>query len=367
MQARVACPATSARPRFGIVVDMTLTTRFTEAYGLTTPIAQAGMAFVGMTPDLAIAVSDAGALGSLGVGLMPAPALTATIKAIQAGTAGPLNVNFITIFTEQAQIEVACAAGVAVASFHWGHPPRAWIDRLHAAGVRVFEQVGSVDGAKRAVDDGVDVVVAQGQEAGGHNYATLPTLALVPLVVDAVAPALVLASGGIADGRGLAAALMLGADGAWVGTRLVATTESAAHDGYKSRVVAADATQTLRTVLFGPDMPQFNPMRVLRNRVVQEWQDRIAEIPADTSGLPIIGHMDLGGGPMDMHKFSNLVPMRDLTTGDLEEMALLAGQGVGLVNAVEPAATVIGAMTEQARAMLDRYRDQAPGSPGAIR
>jgi NAD(P)H-dependent flavin oxidoreductase YrpB (nitropropane dioxygenase family) len=130
---------------------------------------------------------------------------------------------------------LAVAAGVAVVSFHWEHPPRSWIDRLHAAGVQVFEQVGSVDGARRAVDDGVDVVVAQGREAGGHNFATLPTFVLVPAVVDAVAPALVLAAGGVTDGRGLAAALMLGADGAWVGTRLVASVESAAHDKHDNR------------------------------------------------------------------------------------------------------------------------------------
>jgi enoyl-[acyl-carrier protein] reductase II len=335
---------------------MELRTRFTEAFGLTTPIAQAGMAFVGMTPDLAVAVSNAGALGSLGVGLMPAPALAQTVAAIRAGTSRPFNVNFITPLTVPAQIEVVGSAGVAVASFHWGHPPRAWIDELHAAGVRVFEQVGSVVDAKRAVDDGVDLVVAQGREAGGHNYATLPTFALVPLVVDAVAPALVLASGGIADGRGLAAALMLGADGAWVGTRFVATTESAAHDGYKSRVVAAGAAETVRTAVFGPDTPQFNPMRVLRNRVVEEWGDRVAEIPTDTSHLPVVGHMDLGGQHLELHKFSNLVPMRDLTTGDLEEMPLLAGQGVGLVDSIESAATVVAAMTAHASTMLSRHR-----------
>ncbi len=335
---------------------MTLRTRFTEAFALTTPIAQAGMAFVGMTPDLAVAVSNAGALGSLGAGLMPAPALARTIAAIRAGTKRPFNVNFITIFTGADQIDAVCAAGVAVASFHWGHPPWSWIDRLHEAGVRVFEQVGSVPDAKRAVDDGVDVVVAQGIEAGGHNYATLPTFALVPLVVDAVAPALVLASGGIADGRGLAAALMLGADGAWVGTRLVATAESAAHDGYKARLVAAHATETERTALFGPDTPAFNPMRVLRNGVVRQWGDRVADIPADPASRPVIGHTDLGGGREEMRRFSNLVPMRGRTEGDLEEMALLAGQGVGLVGAVEPAATVIATMTAQARAMLHRYQ-----------
>jgi NAD(P)H-dependent flavin oxidoreductase YrpB (nitropropane dioxygenase family) len=157
-------------------------TRFTEAFGLSTPIAQAGMAFVGMTPDLAVAVSNAGALGSLGVGLMPAPAIAATIAAIRAGTAGPFNVNCITAFTTDAQIDAVCQAAPAVASFHWGHPPRAWTDRLHSAGVRVFEQVGSVDAARRAVQDGVDVVVAQGQEAGGHNASTLPLFALLPLV-----------------------------------------------------------------------------------------------------------------------------------------------------------------------------------------
>jgi NAD(P)H-dependent flavin oxidoreductase YrpB (nitropropane dioxygenase family) len=335
---------------------MTLQTRFTEAYGLATPIAQAGMAFVGMTPSLAVAVSNAGGLGSIGVGLMPPEALPQVIAAVRAGTDRPFNVNFITVFTGQAHIDAACAAGVAVASFHWGHPSRAWIDQLHDAGVRVFEQVGSVEDAKRAAGDGVDVVVAQGREAGGHNFAILPTFALVPLVADAVAPALVLAAGGIADGRGLAAALMLGADGAWVGTRLVASAESEAHEGYKSRLVAAGATDTVRTGIFGPEFPQFNPMRVLRNRVVREWQDRAAEVPTDTSNEPVIGQTELDGQRVAMHKFSFLLPLRDRTTGDLEEMAMLSGQGVGLVRAVQPAGAIIAEMTAQAVAMLDRYQ-----------
>lgn len=283
---------------------------------------------------------------------MPAPALTQTIAAVREGTDRPFNVNFITVFTEQAQIDAVCEAGVAVVSFHWGHPRRAWIDQLHAAGVRVFEQLSSVDAAKRAVDDGVDVVVAQGQEAGGHNAATLPVFALVPLVVDAVAPALVLASGGIADGRGVAAALMLGADGAWVGTRFVATGESNAHDGYKSRLVSFGATETVSTSMFGPDMPDFNPMRVLRNRVVREWLDAPA---AEEFEPTVIGETVLGGETVTMHRFSNLVPMRGLTTGDLEEMPLLAGQGVGLVTSLLPAAEVIATMTRDAVAMLGRY------------
>jgi NAD(P)H-dependent flavin oxidoreductase YrpB (nitropropane dioxygenase family) len=205
-----------------------------------------------------------------------------------------------------------------------------------------------VGAAKRAVDDGIDVVVAQGEEAGGHNFAALPTFALVPLVVDAVAPALVLAAGGIADGRGLAAALMLGADGAWIGTRLVATDESAAHDEYKARLVAAKATDTVRTSLFGPETPDFNPMRVLRNRVV-------AESPVG-GDRPVIGRMMLGDEPVEMLRFSNLVPMRGATTGDLEEMALLAGQGVGMVDGVKSAGSVIADITARAGEMLGRYR-----------
>jgi NAD(P)H-dependent flavin oxidoreductase YrpB (nitropropane dioxygenase family) len=331
---------------------MELRTRFTEAYGLSTPIAQAGMAFVGMTPDLAVAVSNAGALGSLGVGLLPPPAITQIVAGIRAGTPGPFHVNFITAFTDQPRIDAVCEAAPAAVSFHWGHPGRAWIDQLHAAGIRVFEQVGTVEAAKLAVDDGIDVVVAQGLEAGGHNYAALPTFALVPLVVDAVAPALVLAAGGIADGRGLAAALMLGADGAWIGTRLVATDESAAHDGYKDRLVAAGATDTVRTSLFGPETPDFNPMRVLRNRIVDEWPSR----PPITADRPIIGHTVLGGESVELRRFTNLVPMRDATTGDLEEMPLLAGQGVGLIDAVKSAESVIADITAQAVATLGRYR-----------
>ncbi|MBM2620809.1 nitronate monooxygenase [Actinoplanes sp. LDG1-06] len=325
---------------------MELRTRFTEEYGLSTPIAQAGMAFVAMTPELPVAVSNAGALGALGVGLLPAPVLAQVVDGIRAGTDRPFHVNFITGFTTDDQIDVVCTDPVPAVSFYWGHPPRAWIDRLHTAGVRVFEQVGSVEAAKRAAGDGVDVVVAQGLEAGGHNFATLPTFALVPLVVDAVAPALVLAAGGIADGRGLAAALMLGADGAWIGARLVATDESAAHDGYKERLITATATETVRTSQFGPETPDFNPMRVLRNRALDH--------PAGAE-RPVIGRTVLGGQEIEVPRFPNLVPTR-ATTGDLEEMPLLAGQGVGLVDAVKSAASVIADITAQAAEMLGRYQ-----------
>ncbi len=113
--------------------------------------------------------------------------------------------------------------------------------------------------------------------------------------------------------------------------------------------------------MFGKNVPDFNPVRTLRNRVVREWVEREADVPADTSGLPVIGSTILGGEPVEMRKFSFLVPMRGLTSGDLEEMMLLGGQSVGLIHAIAPAATAVAEMTEQATAMLGRYGGETPG------
>jgi NAD(P)H-dependent flavin oxidoreductase YrpB (nitropropane dioxygenase family) len=332
-----------------------ISTRFTDIYGVAHPIAQAGMAFVGMTPELPVAVCEAGGLGAIGVGLMPAPALKDTISGVRERTRRPFNVNFITGFTSREQLDVVCRERVPVVSFHFGHPKRAWIDMLHRAGVKVWEQVGSPDAAKRAVDDGIDLVVAQGTEAGGHNLGTLPTMVLVPLIVETVAPALVLAAGGIANGRGLAAALMLGADGVWVGTRLVATAESGAHPGYKARLVTAHSGETVSTFVFGPETPEFNPMRVLTNRVVRQWHERVDEIPTDPAERPVIGRVNLLGTEIDLLKFSNFVPIRS-TTGDLEEMPLLAGQGVGLVDGIDTAGEVITTMVADAERVIRGVR-----------
>ena len=134
---------------------------------------------------------------------------------------------------------------------------------MRDAGVSIWEQIGTVEAARTALGDGIEVIIAQGWEAGGHNYGGLPTLALVPTVVDAVAPSLVLGAGGIADGRGAAAALALGADGVWVGSRMVATRESAVHPEHKRRIVAASGEQTVHSSIFGPEWPHFNPMRVV--------------------------------------------------------------------------------------------------------
>ena len=332
---------------------MSLTTRFTQEYGLRTPIAQAGMAFVGSTPELAIAVCRAGGLGSLGVGLMPAPVLTDAVKAIVAGTAGAFNVNFITVFTDQSHIDAVCSAGVPVASFHWGHPSRAWIDQLHSAGTRVFEQVGSVDDARRAVDDGIDVVVAQGLEAGGHNFATLPTFALVPLVVDAAAPALVLASGGIADGRGLAAAISLGAQGVSMGTRFVASEECWSPRAYKERVVASGAADTV----YASDLYHVNwpdaPHRVLRNRLVREWEDAGKPAPGRKpgEGTTIGVSRRADGSTIEVMRYTAAMPTGAFE-GDLELAGLFAGESAELVHDIKPAGDIVREIARDADRIL---------------
>jgi enoyl-[acyl-carrier protein] reductase II len=344
-------------------MEQLLRTRMTGEYGAIHPVVSAGMGFVASTPDLAVAVTNAGGIGSLGAALIPADGTRMLIRAVKAATAGrPYNVNLITPYVLPGQVEACVEEAVPVVSFHWGNPPRDTIDRLHAGGCRVWEQVGSPEAARRAVESGVDLVVAQGSEAGGHNFATLPTLALVPAVVDAVSPALVLAAGGIGDGRGLAAALALGADGAWVGTRFVATREANAHEEYKSRLVQAVGTDTVRSSVLGPDMPGFNPYRVLRNPLITEYEGREAELPSNLSGEPQIGSMQLGPQRVPIHRFSNFIPTPD-TEGDLSLMAMPAGEGVGLVHSVLGAGEVLEEMVRQAAEMLDRIRPAETSRP----
>ena len=330
-------------------------TRFTEKYGLSIPLTQAGMAFAGMTPPLGVAVSNAGAMGSIaGVGIIPPEGVEMLVGGVQAGTDRPFHVNFITCYTTDAHVALMCRMKPAAVSFHWGHPGPAWIEQLHSAGIDVWEQVGSVEAAVAAADAGVDVVIAQGAEAGGHNYGTAGTMALTPAVVDAVGErVIVLAAGGIADGRGLAAALMLGADGAWVGTRFVATQEAAVAAEYKDRLVAAGTGDTALTHVFGRHHPDFNPIRTLNTPLVAEWSGKVDAIPVGDENNPKIGDMSLLGQPQPLHRFTNLVPMEG-ATGAFDQLPLLAGEGVGLVKDLPSAADVVRRFAEEAAAALSR-------------
>jgi NAD(P)H-dependent flavin oxidoreductase YrpB (nitropropane dioxygenase family) len=248
-------------------------------------------------------------------------------------------------------------------SFHWGHPPATQLARLREAGVSVWEQVGSAETARRAVADGVDAVIAQGTEAGGHNCGELPTFVQVPAIVDAVSSeALVLAAGGIADGRQVAAALCLGADAVWVGTALIASPEANVHPEHKRRLLASSSSDSVLTSIFGPEMPDFNPIRVLRNRVVAEYEGRLDEVPTDREGLEEIGRTVWLGEEIVVRKFHAFVPLPE-TSGDWEEMAWLAGQGVGLIREIRPLGEIVENMMEEAEVILSRLAGATRSRP----
>jgi NAD(P)H-dependent flavin oxidoreductase YrpB (nitropropane dioxygenase family) len=252
-------------------------------------------------------------------------------------------------FWEEAHTDVCLEERVPVVVFFWCLPSTL-VPRLHARGTKVWIQVGSVLEAREAVRDGADAVIVQGSEAGGHNRGAAATFPLVPAVVDAIAPVPVIAAGGIADGRGVAAALALGADAVWVGTRLVASREAYAHDEYKRRILAATEADTIRTTMFGREWPRAQT-RVLRNRVVNEWAGRESEIPPSSDPPQLIGRTVVHGQEMPMPKFSVLLPTPD-TTGDIEEMCLLSGESAGLVRDIRPAGEIVRDMMAEAHQVI---------------
>ena len=234
-------------------------------------------------------------------------------------------------------------------------PPKPWVDRLHAAGARVWMQAGSVKQAAEAARVGVDAVIAQGAEAGGHNKSTTGGLALLAQIIQAVHPVMVLAAGGIADGQGVFKALSGGADGVWVGTRLVASTEAGASAQYKARLIAAQEGDTVTTTMFGPEYPN-RPYRVLRNRVVNEFagqEDLIADPapPPAIIGKTLLFPLTLRQ-PYEMPKFSAIVPTPD-TVGDFEEMGMPAGDGAAPIKTIMPAAQIVATMMRDARRLFD--------------
>lgn len=333
-----------------------ISTALTRRFGTEFAFVCAGMAFVCDTPDLCIETTKAGGIAALAGSLLSPDALAQTIDTIRAETNGPFHVNLLAIFPHDAHLDVIIAKKVPIVSFHWGLPNDEDMARLRAAGVSVWAQVGSVADAQKAVAAGCDGIVAQGNEAGGHNYGGLPLLALVPLVRDAIGhDVLLLAAGGIADGRGMAAALCLGADGVWVGTRMVATEESNAHPEHRARLVAAAGDSTVLTGVYGPEAPGFNPMRLLRNATIDAWQHRLSELPTDRSAMSPIGQTRFAGQNIPVRPFDAIVTVPE-TTGDFDQMPMLSGQGVGLIHEILPAAAVVQSICRSADAILAQYR-----------
>jgi enoyl-[acyl-carrier protein] reductase II len=330
--------------------------RFTEEYDLKLPFVSAGMGFVAL-PDLVAAVSNAGGLGLLGVAPAPAPAMQTMIKQTKGLTSRPFGVDLIvedTAFgpsTTKAHIDVCLAEQVPVVVFFWHFPTADWVARLQDAGTKVWMIVGSVQQARHAFNARMDAVIVQGSEAGGHNKSNLGLASLVPGVVDAVAPLPVIAAGGIADGRGVAAALALGAEAVCVGTRLVASREAFAHEEYKRRVVAATVDDITRTSLFGPEWPD-QPMKVIRNRVVREWAGQDNKTPPPPESPTPIGETVLFGDKYPMPKFSAVLPTAD-TQGDFDEMCLAAGESAGLTKNIKPAGDIVHEMMDEAQRVIE--------------
>lgn len=337
-----------ARPDHPVV----LKTRLTEAYKLQVPFVNAGMAFVATAP-LATAVCEAGGLGMIGIAAMSPDVLRAQIGAIRHATDRSFGVTIIARFSPPEQIDVLVQERVPVVVFFWDEAPAAWIARLRAVGSKIWFQIGSVAEARAAMTQGADALIVQGSEAGGHNRSSAGLLSLLPAVCDVAGNCLVLASGGIADGRTAAAALALGADGVWVGTRMLASHEADAHPGYKQRVLDAEVDGTVRNNIFGPEFPNATT-RGLRNRLVREWQGKDEPAPykaALPEQMPLIGEADIFGQKVPMTRFSGFPPTRN-ATGDLEEMSLLAGESVGLTKHMMGAAAIVDEMMNDAAAVI---------------
>jgi len=330
----------------------------TTTYLVKYPFVGAGMAFAASTPDLAIAVCKAGGIGSIAAGPFPPQAIRFLIREVRKATQKALNVNFITFLTSDEQLQVCIEEKVPIVSFHWGLPSKEIVSRLHEAGIKVWQQVGSVTDAKEAVQNGADLIIAQGLEAGGHNFSTLPTFVLVPQIVEAVKAVPVLAAGGITTGKQVAAALCLGAAGVWVGTRLLASPEAFIHPHYKTLLVEKSGEDTCLTSIFGPDMAHFNPMRVLHNKVTQEFEGKNTQnLSTAADRETIVGKTSMFGQKMELKRFTSFVPM-PTTEGDLEEMPLLAGQGVGLIHNIMPAEEIVITMMEEAMQTLSSFHEQ---------
>jgi NAD(P)H-dependent flavin oxidoreductase YrpB (nitropropane dioxygenase family) len=323
-------------------------TRITKQFGLAAPIINAGMAFVA-GPELAAAVADAGGLGMLGGALLPPDGLKGLIEATRKLTKRRFGVDLIGDFSSDAHIDVLVEQRVALAVFFWTAPTPAQIARLKSARVAFWMQVGSVEEARAAALLGAEALVVQGSEAGGHNRAEATLANLLPAVRAALPDMALVAAGGITDGASMVGALARGAEAVWCGTRFLASREADAHDGYKSRVVAAGSGDTALTTVFGPEWPD-QPVRALVNEAVRRSAGREKAALAEAAG-DMIGTTRLGGQAVPVPRYSALLPTRSFDA-DLEWSCLTAGESAANIQTVEPAGAILRAMMQDAEQLL---------------
>jgi nitronate monooxygenase len=317
-----------------------LPTRFTTLLGCTVPLQQAGMGGVA-TPPLALAVAEAGGLGMLGGAMVPPPVLAEMLDSLAASTRGAFGVNFLMPFLDRDAVAVATTRA-RVVEFFYGAPDATLVDAVHAGGALACWQVGSVEEAVAAARAGCDLVVAQGTEAGGHVRGASGLLPLLGAVLDAV-DVPVVAAGGIGTARAMAAALAAGADAVRVGTRFLAAAEADVHPEYLTALVGARAEDTVLTERFSVMWPGA-PHRVLRSAVAA----------AEACSGEIVGETELLGTRQPLPRFAVPPPTRE-TTGTIAAMALYAGESVGAVSGVVPAADVVRELAEGAERLLRRW------------
>jgi nitronate monooxygenase len=306
--------------------------------GIERPIVQAPMVAI---PRLAAAVSNAGALGM--VTLSWSADTGAVVRDTAALTARPFGGNLVLTEDHHRHLDQALEAGLRIVSFMLGDPS-GYIESVHDAGGIVMLTVGSAEEARRGVASGVDVIVAQGWEAGGHVRGTVATLPLVPAVVDAVAPVPVIAAGGIGDARGVAAVLALGAQAAWLGTRFLLAEEMPIHEDYRRRLLAASETDPdWYPNLYEVGWPD-SPHRALRNSTSKAWETAGRPPPGQRPGEgDVIAHFASGESIV---RYEPAPPMVG-TTGEIEALSMWAGQGVALARKSQSAADIVAELTSR--------------------
>jgi NAD(P)H-dependent flavin oxidoreductase YrpB (nitropropane dioxygenase family) len=303
------------------------------------PIALGGMGSA-TSPALVAAVSRAGGLGALGCHYLTPEQIRERTVNIRRETNKPFGLNFLLFDTREDSLAAALDLRPAVMQFAWARPDqnlKDYFDRAHDAGCKVTHMAGAVPEAVRAAEAGADVIIAQGTEGGGH-VSWMASMPLVPMVVDAVAPVPVLAAGGFADGRGLAAALSLGADGILLGTRFLASEESPLHPNFKQAIVDSDGHDTQLSEI--PDIAagQVWPgamTRSRRNNFIERWAGREWALRQDRA-----------------EAYAKLQAARQ--AGDIDEGPLSMGQDAGLIHDIPSASDIVRRIAEEAEEILAR-------------
>ncbi|NLG02293.1 MAG: enoyl-[acyl-carrier-protein] reductase FabK [Clostridia bacterium] len=303
-------------------------TEMTELLGIEYPIIQGGMAWVA-EHHLAAAVSEAGGLGLIGAASAPAEVVREEIRKAKALTKKPLGVNIMLLNPNADEVaKVIVEEGISVVTTGAGNPEK-YLDMWKSAGVRVIPVVASVALAKRMERCGADAVVAEGMESGGH-IGKLTTMTLVPQIVDAVSIP-VIAAGGIADGRGFAAAMMLGAKAVQMGTRFVVADESIVHDQYKDKIIKAKDIDTEVT-----GTTTGHPVRQLRNQMTREY----LRLEKEGAGFEELEYLTLGS------------LRKAVMEGDVVNGTVMAGQIAGMISKRQSCKEIITEIMEEAEALL---------------